>query len=301
MDVSRHVVVELLVESYAARMTHTLNNLIFQQLKVKSRQEVAEFSVQMQRNRILRMNLHCGIAGVSIGLCTVVSSLFGMNITLPHVPEIFPEALGSWLSGPFGTVFGFSLVVPTVVYLGSYQYLKGNNLKAAERRRSEQRSMLKAVFSDIGAVDYAVRESFSAMTDEDESSSKQDTTRESDEATEAGASRYSSPDGDQGSQASAKAESDRLKRDLWRRGRRVTKIDFANYMRVARGGKEVDNRAVDMFFDILDSDKDGFLSMTETNVDDEKVEGDHFLVGDANTPVVPNKIGSLSENLRKPF
>jgi hypothetical protein len=52
-----------------------------------------------------------------------------------------------------------------------------------------------------------------------------------------------------------KAESDRLKQDLWRKGRRVTKVDFANYMRVARGGKEVDKRAVDLFFDVLDSDK----------------------------------------------
>ena len=36
---------------------------ILQQQKVKSRFEVAEISVQKQRNRILRMNLHCGIAG----------------------------------------------------------------------------------------------------------------------------------------------------------------------------------------------------------------------------------------------
>ena len=72
-DVSRHVVVELLVESYACRLTHTLNNVIYQQQKVKNRQEVAEFYVQMQRNRIMTMNLHCGIAGVSIGLCTIAS------------------------------------------------------------------------------------------------------------------------------------------------------------------------------------------------------------------------------------
>jgi hypothetical protein len=144
-----------------------LNNLIFQQRKVKSRQEIAEFSVQMQRNRILRMNLHCGIAGVSIGLCTVVSSMFGMNIPLPVVPSIFPpDALGPWFTGQFGTIFFYSLLFPSLVYMGSFQYLRGNSLKIAEQRRSEQKSMLKAVFSDIGAVDYAVRESFSAMCDE---------------------------------------------------------------------------------------------------------------------------------------
>lgn len=92
VDLSRHVVVEIVLESYVVRLTHTLNSILFQQQKVKSRQEVAEFSVQMQRNRILRMNLHTGVAGVSIGVCAAVGGLFGMNVTLPSVPPVFDSS-----------------------------------------------------------------------------------------------------------------------------------------------------------------------------------------------------------------
>ena len=45
-----------------------------------------------------------------------------------------------------------------------------------------------------------------------------------------------------------------------REARLVTKAEFANFLRTAKGGQQVDSEEVDLFFDILDTDKDGLLS-----------------------------------------
>ena len=392
VDVSRHVVVELLVESYAARLTHTLNNVVYQQQKVKSRQEVAEFSVQMQRNRILRMNLHCGIAGVSIGLATIVSSMYGMNIPLP---EVSTAIFGS----QFGTLFAISTIGPSIVYLLSFGYLRGTGFKQLEERRSEQKAMLKALFSDIGAVDYAVRESFNVMNHEDDDveevvkdenfeymrvdGSKDDDpqvipdnpnlsreeielipklTRSSinpaitatvdtvnvhnicdekslgdahlkdkhippstnttsiylDESHDnkssgglEGAAAINNEEGHYEAIGPREKRTAEQQRAIWSRsaGRKVTKEDFARYMRAARGGKEVDQRAVDLFFDILDSDNDGVLSMEESDISNETnldQDGQQITDGssyehDGDGTVRPESLTEFSKKMRKAF
>ena len=405
VDITRHVVVELLVESYAARLTHTLNNVVYQQQKVKSRQEVAEFSVQMQRNRILRMNLHCGIAGVSIGLATIVSSMYGMNIPLP---EVSTAIFGS----QFGTLFAIATIGPSIVYSLSFRYLRGTGFKQLEERRGEQKAMLKALFSDIGAVDYAVRESFNVMNHEDEEEEEEEEEEEDgdDEVKEEKVQKSDEIEGIYNSLYIASGHSDRrqhkighlsaseghssklgdtaftidttttnakksntydtsrdgnaadiesidnmaislssgssvdsrvdesyskeisrsvegIERDerswtrgkrtadqqraIWSKsaGRKVTKEDFARYMRAARGGKEVDQRAVDLFFDILDSDNDGVLSMEESDISNEmKVgqEGQQAVdasshVQDGDGDVKPERLTEFSKKMRKAF
>ena len=341
IDLSRHVVVEVLVESYAARLTHTMNNLIYQQQKVKTRQEVAEFSVQMQRNRILRMNLHCAMMGVSIGLCTAVSGMFGMNIDLPNVPSM--GTMPYWFNGQFGTIAAFSLLFPSIVYGFSFEYLRGTGFKHVEARRREQKSVLQTLFADLGAVDYAVKESFNAMNPDDDDEEEDihhinDTRSFTSSARireDLKSERLGSTDGvgnrngeirsserhdchnhikqfDSSVYKSIESFDQNLNDSDVQAGsmhgvlkevRRVTREDFANYMRAARGGKEVDARAVNIFFDILDADQDGFLSVKETAIERDDLskevgKQEHNPSGPA---VEPEMLGEISSNLRKPF
>ena len=56
------VSVELLLEGYVARLSHALNEIIFMQQKMQSRANMATMVMTLQRNRIMRMNLHTSIA-----------------------------------------------------------------------------------------------------------------------------------------------------------------------------------------------------------------------------------------------
>ena len=89
IPLSTHAIVELLIENYVVKLSHTLNSILYQQERVKSRQDMAEFSMQINRNRILKLNLQIGIAAVSLGICASVFGLFGMNVDLPKVLIIF--------------------------------------------------------------------------------------------------------------------------------------------------------------------------------------------------------------------
>ena len=95
-------------------------------------------------------------------------------------------------------------------------------------------------------------------------------------------------------------------RAIWSRsaGKKVTKEDFARYMRAARGGKEVDQRAVDLFFDILDSDNDGVLSMEESDISNEIKGGEKGQQGegqDGDGNVKPERLTEFSKKMRKAF
>ena len=89
---------------------------------------------------------HFLIIRVSIGLCTAIVGVFGMNLPLPQIPNLF----GS--SSEFGTVMGVSLLIPIGVYVASFSYSMGVGLKQVKERRAEQLSALQSIFLDIGAV-----------------------------------------------------------------------------------------------------------------------------------------------------
>ena len=56
------IAAELLLEGYVARLSHALNEIIFMQQKMTSRANMANMVMTVQRNRIMRMNLHTSIA-----------------------------------------------------------------------------------------------------------------------------------------------------------------------------------------------------------------------------------------------
>lgn len=60
--------------------------------------------------------------------------------------------------------------------------------------------------------------------------------------------------------------------------RLVTKAEFAAFLRTAKGGQHVDSEEVDLFFDILDTDKDGLLSKTTSKYqeDDSEKKGNPY-------------------------
>ena len=59
--------VETLLENYALRLSHCLNDILYMQQKVNSRQEITELGMQIQRNRLLWANLHLGVMTVCMG------------------------------------------------------------------------------------------------------------------------------------------------------------------------------------------------------------------------------------------
>lgn len=72
---------------------------------MKNRYEAAEFTMQLIRNRILRMNLYTGMAGVSMGLGTAIFGAFGMNVDLPAFSSVFGRE--------FNTTIAVALIMST--------------------------------------------------------------------------------------------------------------------------------------------------------------------------------------------
>jgi len=75
--------VELLLENYHRQTTLILNDIIALARLVHSKQELASISLDVQRNRMIHMNVHLTIGAVSLGVCTTVAGYFGMNLEIP--------------------------------------------------------------------------------------------------------------------------------------------------------------------------------------------------------------------------
>jgi hypothetical protein len=66
-DVDIPANVEGLLENYAIRLSHCLNDIVYKQQMVLSRQSMVELGMQIQRNRLLWANLHLGVITVCMG------------------------------------------------------------------------------------------------------------------------------------------------------------------------------------------------------------------------------------------
>lgn len=72
--------IKILLESYTLRLNNSLNDVLLLQKKVKNRQSLTDLSMQVQRNRLLSLNLNLGVAAVCLGASTAMSGWFGMNL-----------------------------------------------------------------------------------------------------------------------------------------------------------------------------------------------------------------------------
>ncbi len=73
--------VEILLENYVHKINRSYDTLIYFRQKLNTWKSMTSMSMQMKRNKIMNYNLRMGISAVSIGACSAVAGIFGMNLT----------------------------------------------------------------------------------------------------------------------------------------------------------------------------------------------------------------------------
>jgi magnesium transporter len=147
VDYSRHEYVELLLGVYARQLSNIVMEISYLLQRLQSKQEFVALALSGYRNRMIRMNVHLGIATLSLGLGTTVAGLFGMNLIngLEQHPMAFTYiVLGS------GTA-------SMVIALGSLNYLSGHNMQMRAAQRMEEIETLSGALSDMCALDYVYK------------------------------------------------------------------------------------------------------------------------------------------------
>jgi len=113
---------------------------------VQSKQDLAGIVMNVQQNRFFRIELHLGMAAVSVGMSTAIAGFLGMNLDIPT----------SWLAWPGFAVLGAgSTILALCVYATCASYahgwLGGCGLEA---RRVEELKSLQSIFRDHTRLDH---------------------------------------------------------------------------------------------------------------------------------------------------
>lgn len=157
---SRHEDVELLLEEYARQLNTTLFDIQFLLKRLQSKQEFVQLALSGYRNRLIRMNLYLGIAGLTFGIGTTVAGFFGMNLIngLEDNPYVFNAVVTS------------TAVVGIAVFGGCMSYVSGKNMQKRAAQRLFEIETLNSALSDMGALDFTVKR----MLDKGETMSRDD-------------------------------------------------------------------------------------------------------------------------------
>ena len=145
---SRHEHVELLLGVYARQLNHILMEIKFFQGRLQSKQEFVALALSGYRNRMIRMNVHIGIAALTLGFGTTVAGFFGMNLIsgLEQSPTAFMN------------VVTFSTISGTMIVAGSLNYLSGRTMRARAKQRLDEIETLTCALGDMPALDYTVKQ-----------------------------------------------------------------------------------------------------------------------------------------------
>ncbi|GKY94113.1 hypothetical protein MPSEU_000377600 [Mayamaea pseudoterrestris] len=147
VDFSRHEHVELLIGVYARQISNIAMELNFLLGRLQSKQEFVALALAGYRNRMVRMNVHIGIAGLSMAFCTTIAGFYGMNLV--NGLEGTQDA--------FVAVTALSVLTSGVIGLGSMNYLSGRKMRARAEQRLEEIDTLTNALSDLCALDYVVK------------------------------------------------------------------------------------------------------------------------------------------------
>lgn len=147
VDFSRHEHVEVLLGVYARQISNINREIHYLLQRLQSKQEFVALALSGYRNRMVRMNVHLGIAGLSLGFSTAVAGFFGMNLVngLESSPTAFPSVLlGSGLCSVF-----LSLV--------TLDHLSGEKMRQRAKKRADETDTLTSALSDMCALDHALK------------------------------------------------------------------------------------------------------------------------------------------------
>jgi magnesium transporter len=144
---SRHEHVELLIGVYARQISNISMEINFLLGRLQSKQEFVTLALAGYRNRMVRMNVHVGIAGLSLAFCTTVAGFFGMNLMngmeTSHTAFLSVIALSGITSGAIGA--------------SSLNYLSGRKMRERAEQRLDEIDTLNNALSDLSALDYVVK------------------------------------------------------------------------------------------------------------------------------------------------
>ena len=208
--------VELLLESYTARLSHMLLRIALVKQRMASRASMANMSMIIQRNRIMRMNLHTSIGAIPLAACSVVAGMFGMNLHsgLEDTPGIFTQVLTC------------SLVMGAVLHAGMLYTIFGQDPRRKHVSEAGYLEVMKDMLTDMKDIDHAVKLAFRSM------------------------------DRKSGGDRLSKEEFSRLLRDAKCGSCAEEVIDDE------RGGRKA-VEDVDVFFDLIDVNGDGYIDSKE--------------------------------------
>jgi magnesium transporter len=144
---SRHEHVELLLGVYARQLSNVRLETQYLLGRLQAKQEFVALALAGYRNRLIRVNVHLGIATVALGVGTATAGFFGMNLAngFEHVPHAF------------GTVVALSGLCGLLVATGSLSYLSGRSMKLRATQRLDEIETISSALGDLSAVDYAIK------------------------------------------------------------------------------------------------------------------------------------------------
>ena len=149
VDFSRHEHVELLLGVYARQISNINMEINYLLQRLQSKQEFVALALSGYRNRMVRMNVHLGIAGLSMGFSTAVAGFFGMNLISGLETS----------STAFATVFLCSGLGSVVLSLLSLNHLSGKTTRHRAKQRLEEMETLESALSDMCALDHTLKSS----------------------------------------------------------------------------------------------------------------------------------------------
>lgn len=147
VDFARHEHVELMLSVYSRQIHNLLQEIQYLLGRLQSKQEFIALALAGYRNRLVRMNVNLGIVGVSTGVTTATTGLFGMNLI-----SGFEQSQAA-----FAMVAGGSAAVAVVVARAYFSFIRGQSMQEhAEQRLAEIETFVSAL-SDMCALDYTLK------------------------------------------------------------------------------------------------------------------------------------------------
>lgn len=147
VDFERHEHVEFLLGVYARQISNITVEINFLLQRLQSKQEFVTIALSGYRNRMVRMNVHLAIAGLSIAFSTALAGFFGMNVV--HGFEQSTTA--------FGTIVILSSTGSLLISIGCLNFLSGRTMRQRAQKRLQEIEILTSALSDMPALDHAFK------------------------------------------------------------------------------------------------------------------------------------------------
>lgn len=147
VDFSRHEYVELMLSVYSRQILNTQQEIQYFLVRLQSKQEFVGLALAGYRNRLVRMNVNLGIVGVSTGITTATTGLFGMNLVSGF--EESPVA--------FAIVSGSSATLAVFVAATCFSFIRGSLMQQRAQQRLDEIETFTSALSDMDALDYTIK------------------------------------------------------------------------------------------------------------------------------------------------